>query len=336
MKEILSFIDKIRGIDVPKCDKAGCRAYEINEVNFHEFDEFSPKNRVYAVDGGSAIVLDGGSWIISKIKIGCIGFEGDRKIFETVKDFSMGAMIKGNKIYPKLTPSFADVEQIEVPVSKIDELPNIFRSVLEWKCVEELIKIGRSGDIVLVDSSLVAASKPQFDLINRLGKMAVEKGIVIMGVSKTSRLRTNNGRPILGYLNELGSKATKSRWYYSPIFYRGQTTNREFGETYVVKFHNRCEFCYRVDLEKEFSLDLDPKRLQELFGTVAYYSRDPELLGYPYPLLKVDKIARVRDDEKNKENRDIKLLARDLGIEFVEFDEKSTSMHDLLDKRAYR
>jgi len=59
-------------------------------------------------------------------------------------------------------------------------------------------------------------------------------------------------------------------------------------------------------------------------------------LGYPYPLLSIDKIARIRDNEKDLTKHKVKALAKKLGKDFIEDDEKSTIMHDLLDERAYR
>ena len=60
------------------------------------------------------------------------------------------------------------------------------------------------------------------------------------------------------------------------------------------------------------------------------------MIGYPYLLLKADKVARLRDNERDSENQRMKMSARSMGINFIEFDESSTIMHDLLDERAYR
>ena len=72
-----------------------------------------------------------------------------------------------------------------------------------------------------------------------------------------------------------------------------------------------------------------------MFGVLAYFSRDPEIVGYPYPLIKVDKIARVKEDEKKMENNKIKLMAKKEGL-ILDYDENAAIMHSLLDKRMYR
>jgi NurA-like 5'-3' nuclease len=119
-------------------------------------------------------------------------------------------------------------------------------------------------------------------------------------------------------VNEVGSeKMPNEKWVYSD------------SDLTIVKFHEKSGFCYRLEAPKK-------DNLIKTIGVISYYSKDPEILGYPYPLLKADKVARVKDFEKEMENAKVKMLAKSLGKNFIETDEKSTIMHSLLDKRAYR
>ena len=147
--------------------------------------------------------------------------------------------------------------------------------------------------------------------------LCLEKDIHILGINKTSR-QTDNVRPIIGVINEYSSKNLKNKaWLYQ----------RE--GLSIIKFHPNSDFCFRVEY-------CGNGKIMDIVSKIAYYSSDPEIIGYPYPLFKADKVARIKEFEKNSHKNHIKIISRELKKDFVDFDEKSAIFHDVLDKRAYK
>ncbi len=285
MKRIVEYLSKFYKGDEDE-------GIDISKFKTYPRKEYSGK--IIAVDGGSGIIFDGGSRVISKIKVGAVGYEKGKRFLEDIKNYFMLAMWKDGQIAIKIDPE----EKVELANNKIDELQNDARDILERKELSELSK-NNKGAIILSDG---------------LQNLKLD-GVV--SICKTSRLKTKNGRSLIGYLNEISREIHKDKLWYYPL-----------GEgNYIVKFHEKSKFTYKVSTKSE--------NVEEIFGAIAFYSSDPEILGYPYPLLKVDKIVRLREDEKQFENNKLKLLAKKNGIN-LDFDENSMIMHDLLDKRAYR
>ncbi len=316
------------------------KAVEIREDNFHTLERMEPKKRIFAVDGGSSIIIDGASWIIAKLKIAVVGYAGKKRVFESVQDVHFGGILQEGKLVAMMHPVDRELLNAKIVVNEVDDIPNIFRALMEWKAAIKLMDQLEAGDILLMDSSFMVALPDQitqYELMRRAFTKAFEKGIIIVGIPKTSRLKTNIGRSLLGYLYELSQKKFAGKmWYYYPIFKGEMYAKKDLGTNYVVKFHENAKYCYRVEFEKQMHSYMDEEWVKDVLGSIAYYCNDPELLGYPYPLLRVDKLARIGEHEKKSEVRKVKFIAKSKGLDFVEYDEKATNMHSELDSRMYR
>lgn len=310
MKNIIEFLDKTRNILSSKI--------EFPAESFLGFDIAEPANNIYAVDGGSCIIVDGGNWLIAKLRIGHVKYQKKARTEKQQTDFNLGIVKSKENVKFDLSPKF-DWEQFTIPNTKLDEMPNIIRSILEWNHTKKLVEKMSPGDIMLVDGSFVAFNSFHKKIISDTLELCKNRGVHIIGVCKTCRLEKEE-KPLIGCLCKHDKQNNLKQWLYSE------------GETDVAKFHEKSKFCYRIQFDREYPTS---EKLA-LIGKIAYYCRDPELLGYPYPLLSIDKIARIRDNEKDLTKHKVKALAKKLGKDFIEDDEKSTIMHDLLDERAYR
>ena len=268
---------------------------DVDSSKFETFDVIKNKNEVLAVDGGSGIIFDGGSSIVAKIKIGVVGYKEKNKILENIKEYLMLVIDSNNN---RIIKFFPDIN-VKLTKKEIEDLPNEARENIEKITLKELSK-KHPGALILADGHQEVSSKN------------------VVSICKTSRAKTKSGRSLLGQLNELGEEKLKGeKWFY-------KISDGEF----IVKFHELSKFCYRVILK-------DNADVRKIFGMIADYSKDPEIIGYPYPLLKVDKIARLRNDEKKLENQMFKMFAKEAGLK-VEYDEMSTLMHKYMDERAYK
>jgi hypothetical protein len=292
VKEILDFLGKLQ-VETPA--EAG---------HFTEYKSGNPRGKLFAVDGGGAIIIDGGNWTISKIKVCAVGYESDRCISEFNQTYTLGAVIVKDRVKIKLDPSDAEVESLQIAKADFENATDLCRAELEQKLVFDLAKKLGKDDIILKDGLL-----PE----------GLPASPIFIGIAKSSRLRTETGRSLLGWINELAAKQLPNKRWYQRI---------SDGEV-IVKLHEKSPLCYRAQIRNS----ADQERT---IASLAYFSSDPELIGYPYPLLKADKVARFRDGERLFERNRTRSLAKRMGINFIDFDESSTITHDLLDERAYR
>ena len=288
----------------------------IDNGKFERYDAVKGDDTIVAVDGGCSVIVDGGTWNISKIKIASVSYKSDEKLTETVDEYTVAATLKKKKVRLKIMPPIN--LNFQLSSADIEEIPNLVRSILEWKKIKEIAESSSSGTVILRDGAFGSNEAYEKTLISDVFKTCEKHGVELIGICKTCRISTDSGRPIVGVVNEVGSeKLPNEKWVYSD------------SDLKIVKFHEKSGFCFRLEAPKK-------DNLIKTIGVISYYSKDPEILGYPYPLLKADKVARVKAFEKEMENTKVKMLAKSLGKNFIETDEKSTIMHSLLDRRAYR
>ena len=187
-------------------------------------------------------------------------------------------------------------ETIKVPV-KLRDVDNQFETAIgDVRKYLEWKHASETSKLVLMDSILKPIETWQVEMIKRMKR--------VVGIPKTNR-KGLNGRSLIGLISK-----HPGSWIY------------KLDDLIFVKFHPISEYVYRVDL-KGVDLNIIPK--------IAFFAYDPELIGYPYPLLKVDKIARITNEEKRTLEYKIKEKLGDLVDDL-----KSQDMHRNLDLRAHR
>ena len=296
-----------------------------NIVSKKHFTAIKKKNAsdlpVYAVDGGCSIIADGGSWIYAKIKISVIGYQGYKMIKKRIDNFYYGAVNTGRGRRDVL---FEKNKQVDLNVKSmhkngdIDEMPAKVMKLLEWNACLELLKKSDSG-MVLMDSGFNPDNKDEEKIIGMVKSLSLKKNIPVIGFCKTTRMATNTGRSFIGVLSKMSS-GLKKPWFYYPVF-----ENEKNYSTGIVKMNFLGKYSYKINFWGNNVLSA----LNEL----TFYCNDKELLGYPYPLLKADKLGRVSDFETKSEFRRFKI--QNAGNELLE-DLKSQSFHSELDRRRYK
>lgn len=294
------------------------KKYKGIPISKNNFKPIQGKNnsQIYAIDGGSAIIADGGAWIISKLKVGIIGYNEKSKNYQKVKNYYC-TIINRKKYEITLTDEKDNIIQMELPdfsEYEIDEVPSKVMKILEWQTCKELCN--NQDQFILMDSSLEGDNDVEQEIINKVSNT----NNIIVGFCKTSRMRTINGRSLLGVINSISEKQTS--WQYYPLYEDEVKTN-----TYIVKLHKLAKYCHKVQLFKK------EKNVTNIFQILAYFASDSEVLGYPYPLLKVDKVARINSFEKRTESNAVE---RELKKTTLIHDTISQSFHAQLDKRMYK
>lgn len=271
------------------------------------------------IDGGSCIIADGGSWIISKIRIAVVHYDkGERVVSnESKKDYYYTLIKnKGFEHYIEGLPKGISISVNEKDAKELIDAPAIIMRTLELIEAINTVKKLPKNSLLVLDGLLTGETSDQEKALKVLEAEAKNKEVNVIGIAKTFR-HAINGKSVIGSL--LKQNPNKS-WIYAPV---------EGTECFIAKMHERASYAYALSAFKH-------TKIEDVLPILTFYSRDPELIGYPYPLLKADRDARISSYEKRLEMNKLKILSKKEGFDFIEYDEKSTSMHSVMDSGKYR
>jgi hypothetical protein len=284
---------------------------EIDKKNFAIIRDKIP-SAIVCIDGGCATISDGGSWIIAKIRVGIIEYSGLKKIRQESEEYYLAAVSRERyEIIAWQEGKIIELKLSGIDSIKIEELPSKIMKYFEWSaCLKQ-----KNDCLIVMDSALNAETEFEKEIV----KKALDSKIKIIGFCKTSRMRTLSGRSLLGLINRISPK--NAEWFYYPIF-----ENEKIIRTFAAKLAKISKFAYKIEIPNYLDYG-------EVFKALAFFSKDSEISGYPYPLFKADKMARINSFERKKELFNIE---RELQKSDLYFDSLSNSFHSNLDEKMYK
>jgi len=155
---------------------------------------------------------------------------------------------------------------------------NHVRKLLELQLCKELCENLEKGDVVVRDGDLEGRGQIMTDLVRSLRSSAQNKGVIVIGLSKTSTLCTDTGNSALSALRSFAPPGAWSYFAGSSIAF--------------VKLHPASKYIFRCDVFPH-----DRALLSSVWASLAANSSDPAFLGYPYGLIDADKFAQVPRNE---------------------------------------
>ncbi len=179
------------------------------------------------------------------------------------------------------------------------------RKLLELKFAEELCN--NMTGVLVRDGDLEARGEVMEEALRALKTTAQRKGIVVLGLSKTSTLCTDSGNSALVALRNI---APAGSWNY----FAGN--NIAF-----VKLHPSSKYVFRCDVFTH-----DREYLPVVWSALAANSADPAMLGYPYGLIDADKFAQVTEQETSQLRARFAVQSKDIFRSI----EAALDAHDLL------
>lgn len=250
--------------------------------NFQALPDGSSDNTVTFIDGGNSEVLGASNFSLQLIRTAAVTYEGKEKRDAEKDEFYLLVKFKdddfeiktfpGEKL-PELSFSSLDPELTNGRERvKAGRIAGVCRRIAELKLAKSFSHAG----YVFIDGDLHARTSPEESLLKELAKSDSD----VCGLSKTTSLMTEKGRVFAAALSALKRDA----WHYLPVF-RGGVVNVSF-----LKLHSSSNHVFRLDSFKPVTDDL--------LSLLKSLSRDPVFPGYPYPLVEVDRLARVGDREK--------------------------------------
>ncbi|MGH2709966.1 MAG: DNA double-strand break repair nuclease NurA [Actinomycetota bacterium] len=242
---------------------------------------------VWAVDGGSCMLADGRSFNVAAYRAARVRFrDGQTDVIES----------------PPLTVRALSTEEFEQIAreqltqllgSEPERVPELTRPVdalrewAEWGRVLETVREADRGDLVLVDGSLHGGPLVPPQVVRTAHEESVARGVSLAGVVKASTLFWGRNAPLVGLLkrrgdHELGAAAWSARISTDPTFGRLYV-----GDIFVARLAATGSHAFRVDVAR------GPAPPQEVLSRLAGCADDAAFVGYPYPLARAHRAARV-------------------------------------------
>jgi hypothetical protein len=309
---------------------------DLNELSFNLIQEKEPKGRVAAVDGGSATVVKGRSFLIGVHRAGVVVYQQGRRIEQRIIPLKLEIISKANlsEMYHSAFLELTGEEPSEAP--GLDKMLDRLRLFSEWRLAQELLEELESGDMLLIDGSLKASIAPPYNFLLQFTQKARDKGIHLVGVTKTSTLYWGDKAPLIPAVMKRGERFhPKAKWFCQlsdrmkhDIKVADQLhdiTSSYFGKIFVAKLKASSDYGFRIDVNR-----FDPVDANLIFSYLSHLSGDPAFLGYPYPLAAVHNIARITFSEIEDIRYKLQSKAFEMGISTSDWDLLFTDFHEIL------
>jgi hypothetical protein len=247
----------------------------------------TPPGTVWAVDGGSCTLADGRSFQVGATRAARVRFrDGITDVVEAPPlDVRALTADESTRLYRDRLARMGIPEPEELP--RIPRPIDVLRECDEWELVRRTVGEAEPGDLVLVDGSLHGGPLVPADVIRAIHREAVERDVHLAGVVKASTLFWGRNAPLVGLLKrrgdrELGPTRWATRISTDPVFRRLYV-----GEIYVARLAPTAGHAFRVDVAR------GPGDPAEVLARLAGCSDDAAFVGYPYPLARAHRAARV-------------------------------------------
>ncbi|MDD4308055.1 MAG: DNA double-strand break repair nuclease NurA [Thermoplasmata archaeon] len=301
-------------------------AEPISHDRFRAYKTASASDMV-AVDGGSANVLDGGSFVIAGVRVGRAVYRNRTYAPSGEPEMHLLHLSSGD-IGGAYSIFFSKIVGTGAPDAPrgLDEAVGRIRALLEWNQVENVLKGEIApGTVLSFDGALWAGIRGIDVLISRIVSLARDRGVILCGISKRSML-THESRPLIPAIQMASkTKMPDAAWLY-PV----QVTDSNaklFGDVHVAMLHPRSQYAFRVDLSLPNGVTAE-----DAFGQLAYHSIDPGYVGYPYPLVRAHNDVAFSKSEIEDLRRMLRAEALRKGMDPAEWQMTFQDFHEVLDR----
>ena len=261
------------------------------------------------VDGGNGVIFRTPMFVASLNRVYCSVFHGDTRHQSPIPRVQFLSLIRNvpteNGVARRFAvfgdgPCVPGAESVEGAARAAgkgaeNRLHALARGMAEWHMAAAAARGMGSGGIVVMDGSLAAWNNIEEHLMLDVFHTARDRGVVMCGLSKTTGLLMDSGRPLADYTMDCGPEGP----WYVPLGDIWTGTNADAGGsgTCIVKLHPKSRYAYRLDVDADALARLGRKGTERILASLAANSGDAHIPGYPYGLVDADRYAQVRRDE---------------------------------------
>ena len=296
------------------------KQYPIKPSEFEEIKPINNPRKIAFVDGGDGPLDDSPNYLITINRVYYSLFQGKKRIkpkknprlqfyacvTSQIQDGKNGKSVSyTTKLYPhdsedrKYLPDDDDLTSNTESTSVLQgaRLNSLSRRFAEWQLAIHVVGTElEKGDMLIMDGSLQTSYKNETKYANKLYELAQQKGVIVCGLAKTSRLITESGDPLLSRVAEIAEEVNHDRWY---IKIAEEVSSDDKGFMLAAKFHPNSPYVFRFEILRDQFQKLSNDELNSILGSVAENAQDVAMLGYPYGAIDADRFAQVRRDELN-------------------------------------
>ncbi|MDE1861713.1 MAG: hypothetical protein KGI33_02245 [Thaumarchaeota archaeon] len=295
------------------------RTFPIRAENFIEISGTINPKKIAFVDGGDGILEESPNYMIVINRLYFSIFRGKKRIMpQKLKrriEFFSYVVSEIKKVGERQSISYntnlftyddGDLEYLpdvadltsKVEYSSIlqgSKLVSLSRRFAEWNMACRIVENElSSGDVIVIDGSLQTSFENEVKYANRLYELATEKGVIVCGLTKTSRLVTQSGDPLLARIAEISERTDLPRWYI-PVAEKVSSDDRGF--MVVCKLHPKSRHVFRFEILLEQFNAMGEDERNNVLASLAVNAEDISMLGYPYGSIDADRFAQVRINE---------------------------------------
>ena len=298
--------------------------FDLVPENFNEIKITKENRKIAFVDGGSGVFLKAPNYSIQINRVYFSMFDGNKRlkpqkirnrieffsyVFSIIKQIGIKKEVFFNvNLWPineedrQQLPNPGDLsfDSTDRRITEANQRPDlsrvasIARRFAEWKMATAVVKNELSAnDILVIDGSLQEAFQNETKYTRELHELCQSKGIIICGLSKTSRLYTDSGVSLLGAIKQISDRVNFERWFIKI----GTQKKDDRGIILVVKLHPKSEFVFRLEILKNQLQNMTSDVLNNILSALVSNSSDLSMIGYPYGLIDADTYSRVKFNE---------------------------------------
>lgn len=303
----------------PHFGAAGVTTFPLTRNGFLGISEKDSKRKLVFVDGGNHEVLGAPNFSIQLNRVYSCAWNGKKRLewkLPRVEFFSSTfSCFRNNEIHYESSVIASDGESLDfLPDSQdlsfssldrslmngnqradIERVGSVARRFAEWRLALKAVVGLSPGDVLVMDGTLQSNFTNEGKYAKALVAAANARGIVLIGLSKTSTLFTTSGLSLLGAVNKLAEQSkVQGDWYY-PV---AESRNVDHDVVIsVARLNPVADRVFRVELQRDEYEKLGRSGAEEIFSLLCQNSCDPTFPGYPYGLIDADRFARVSYDE---------------------------------------
>jgi hypothetical protein len=319
-------VSRIKGQDTGKSlfPNDNSEIFDLRPEKFQPIKITDEIRRIAFVDGGTGELLKAPNYSIQFNRVYFSIFDGNKRltphkttnkieffsyVFSTIKQISSRKEIFFNvnlwSVHDISNEKLPDPNDLSFDStdSRITEgaqrpdlarVASIARRFAEWKMATEVVKNELSaGDILVIDGSLQEVFQNESKYTEELYDLAESKGVIVCGLSKTSRLYTDSGASLLGAVKQISYHVDFERW----LIKVGTQRKDDRGLIMVVKLHPESEFVFRLEMLQNQLEKMTNDEVNSILSALSSNSSDLSMIGYPYGLIDVDTYSRVKLNE---------------------------------------
>jgi len=286
--------------------------YPLEAKHFRHIKQSRPTRRFFYVDGGDNIILNTPNQALHVVRVYANAYNSGGRELHTQLTCLTSSRIAGDNVEVEVIPVDSSgkgslPDTLSLPRKEVKKLiledrtitspiGQIVRRHLEWLLSSQVIEEHMEKDDVLVRDGVLQTSVPgESEYAEQVYSGIMDKDALLLGFAKSSTLLTTTGYPLLAAVQQLADKhGMKAPWSYYPVVDNINPDDR--GVMFITKLHTHSTFAFRCEFLKDNFKEKEGD-IPKVLGELAYQSRDPLFLGYPYGLIDADRFARVPEME---------------------------------------